>query len=175
MQARLEMEEKEKEKFSFRPSINENSARIAKTSRPAEPLHRRHTSASVGGAGQGVAHEECTFSPEIDANSERILEASGRGLSFDERQEQLRRQSVVKRMQGAAAYKDPQCTFHPDTGNAALVLCTSRHAARVAETVEERMERLANAAHREKRKRALRARASPSCARPQRPASDFSW
>lgn len=145
MQAKMTLEKEELAEFSFRPKINENSAKIAKRVKPAEPLHRRQTRASSG-VNDGVApHEECTFSPETNPYSEQILQTSNRGMTFEERQEHIRRESVAKRLQGAKSYKDPHCTFRPDTGNAAQVLSSSRHAARVTETVEERAERLANA------------------------------
>ncbi|GMH44293.1 hypothetical protein BSKO_12227 [Bryopsis sp. KO-2023] len=161
-----ELQQKKKERImshkaahpdmTFAPAINQRSLRIAvlKEMRDMKEnlsfVDRLTKSCEEGpvmnrskNAAKHNADKDCTFNPAINPLSKKMIEHTEVPDDFLERQryfdEKKREQETARQIE----LEDQECTFSPYTGSADDVLAASRLAGRLAETVEDRVERLA--------------------------------
>jgi hypothetical protein len=93
---------------------------------------------------QAQAAEECTFRPQLNTTSERMVEVMqvfGRNPDFISRQQEYIDLQEHRR-QMKAHELDSECTFRPDINGSKLVVGRSRHSVIELETPEERAVRL---------------------------------
>ena len=92
--------------------------------------------------------DDFSFAPRLNENTRRLCEMmaeegvrGGNGSFLDRQREHLQRSKEKKA--AIRAKFDQDCTFHPNTGNAAEVLMKSKHVVKLGETPQERVARLA--------------------------------
>ena len=106
----------------------------------------RSSRRSIGGSMYG--EDDFSFAPRLNENTRRLCEMmaeegvrGGNGSFLDRQREHLQRSKEKKA--AIRAKFDQDCTFHPNTGNAAEVLMKSKHVVKLGETPQERVARLA--------------------------------
>ena len=106
----------------------------------------RSSRRSIGGSMYGEG--DFSFAPRLNENTRRLCEMmaeegvrGGNGSFLDRQQEHAARSKEKKA--AIRAKSDGDCTFHPNTGNAAEVLMKSKHVVKLGETPQERVARLA--------------------------------
>lgn len=131
--------------LTFKPSINERSAKMAE--QLSEPVTQRLVANSQASLQRKMAkmaeiaqerEQQNRFRPSPNLNSERILVASDKfaGKGFFERQEE----ALQRRQHDEAAAAEAEFSFKPTVGaNSSLLLAGERE----GETEEERIDRLA--------------------------------
>ncbi|KAG0566104.1 hypothetical protein KC19_7G039000 [Ceratodon purpureus] len=156
--ARARAQEAKEKGLTFKPAINQKSVRLFKQKGlEAIKVSDRLTSCtSSPSEGQGDCRartykpkDECTFTPEINPNTDYILSGSELdGCSFLTRQQQFLRKLEERKRQ--KEMEGGQCTFRPNIGNASVILQCSPLQDGNEETLDERLERLS---HRDSQRR----------------------
>lgn len=149
--AQARAQEAKEKGLTFKPAINQKSLRLfrKKGLEAIEVSDRLTSCTSSQSERQGdywarkcKPKDECTFTPEINPNTDYILARSElEGCSFLTRQQQF-----LQKLQERKRQKDMEVpsghTFRPDIGNASMILQYSPVLDGNEETLDERLERL---------------------------------